>query len=71
MSIQSGNNRRIDIAKDIHRSLIFVSNNIAYLKKRGFIIPFEKIYTNKGCYFKYKITNNGIRYLEEGDSYYF
>jgi len=64
-------NRRSDIARDINKSLILVSNNIAYLKEKGFITPFEKNYTNIGCYFKYKMTDSGIKYLEEGESYYF
>ncbi|MBS3079302.1 hypothetical protein J4218_04225 [Candidatus Pacearchaeota archaeon] len=71
LSIQSGNYRRSDIARDINKSLILVSNNIAYLKEKGFITPFEKNYTNIGCYFKYKMTDSGIKYLEEGESYYF
>ena len=71
LSIQKGNLRRKEIAKNIKCSLIKTANNIAYLKDKKFITPIEKIYTNKGCYFKYEITQKGLEYLRVGGSYYF
>jgi DNA-binding transcriptional regulator WhiA len=71
LSIQKRNLRRKEIAKDIKCGLVKTANNIAYLKNKKFIIPIEKIYTNKGCYFKYNITKKGLEYLKAGKSYYF
>ena len=59
-SIQRGNLRRQDIAKDIKKDPVLVNNMISYLKNKGYIVPFEKIYTNNGCFFKYEITGEGL-----------
>lgn len=65
LSIKNGNLKRSDISNDIKQNKRLVGNNLDWLKKKGFILPYEKIYTNKGSFYKYKITNDGESYLEE------
>ena len=65
LSIKNGNVKRSDISKDIKQNKILVGNNLNWLKKKGFILPYEKTYTNKGSFYKYKITPAGDNYLKE------
>ncbi len=70
LSIKKGNTRRREIASDIKQDLILIGNNINWLKKKRYIDSFEKIYTNKGCYHKYKVTGKGEGYLEKSLSFF-
>lgn len=70
LSIKKGNERKKDISKDIKQNLILVGNNINWLKKKGCIIPFEKVVTNKGCFHKYIITQKGEEYLKKSLSFF-
>ena len=70
ISIKKGNERKRDISKDIKQNLILVGNNINWLKKKEYIIPSEKVVTNKGCFHKYIITQKGEEYLEKSLSFF-
>ena len=70
LSIKNGNIRKRDISKDIKQNLVLVGNNINWLKKKGYIIPFEKVVTNKGSFYKYRITFEGEEYLEKSLSFF-
>jgi len=70
ISIKKGNKRKRDISKDIHQNLVLIGNNLNWLKKKEYIIPFEKVATNKGCFYKYIITQKGEEYLEKSLSFF-
>ena len=70
LSIKDGNVRKRDISKNIKQNLILVGNNLNWLKKKGLIIPYEKIFTNNGCFHKYKVTKRGEGYLKDSPSFF-
>lgn len=70
LSIKKGNVRRRDISRDIKQSLVLVGNNINWLKKKSYIEPYQKIYTNQGSFYKYRITPKGKEYLNKSLSFF-
>tara|TARA_Y100000034_G_C6806603_1_gene362252 strand:- start:86 stop:1000 length:915 start_codon:yes stop_codon:yes gene_type:complete len=70
LSIKKGYVRKRNIAKGIQQNLILVGNNINWLRKNRFIEPYEKIYTNKGCFHRYKVTQKGERYIKKSLSFF-
>lgn len=64
-SIREGINRRREISDKLKVKLDVISNNIYLLRKKGFIEPSEKVYSNSGSFFKYKLTKKGKIYLAE------
>ena len=67
-AINIGYIRKKDISRHLNLSLNIVGNNIYRLRKNKLIEPKSKIFTNKGCYFKYKLTLLGQKYLEDKSS---
>lgn len=65
LSIKKGINRKRDIADKLKINLITAANNINKLRSKGYITPKEKIFSNKGSFFKYQITEKGEEYLEK------
>lgn len=70
LSIKKGNVRKKDISKHIHQNLMLVGSNLNWLKKKEYIIPYEKIITNKGCFHNYKVTQKGEEYLKNSLSFF-
>ena len=70
ISIKRGNFRRKEIADDINQGLRLIGNNLNWLKKKDYIEPYEKIYTNKGSFHKYKVTLNGEEYIKNSLSFF-
>jgi intein/homing endonuclease len=70
--IKQGICRKRDIAKRLNLSLDTINNNLAVLKRKGFICPKEKFVTNKGGYFLYALTEKGEDFLknESGSFFY-
>lgn len=65
LSIKKGVNRKRDIANKLKINLITAANNISKLRSKGYITPKEKIFSNKGSFFKYRMTEKGEEYLEK------
>ncbi|MFH1430890.1 MAG: LAGLIDADG family homing endonuclease [Nanoarchaeota archaeon] len=70
ISIQGGNARKMEIASNIKQDLIVTGNNLNWLKKKEYVIPYEKICTNKGSFHKYKLTPKGEEYLNKSLSFF-
>ena len=70
LSVKDGYCRKRDISNKIKQSLITTGNNINWLKKKGYIVPYEKIHTNKGSFYNYKITEKGESYLKDSLSFF-
>jgi intein/homing endonuclease len=68
--IKKGYFRKKDISSKLKQNLIITGNNINWLKKKGYIMPYEKIYSNKGSFHKYKITDEGDNYLTNSLSFF-
>jgi len=70
LSIKKGNVRKREIAKNINQRLPITGSNINWLRKKEFIESYEKVYSNVGSYYKYKITKKGENYLEKSLSFF-
>ena len=70
LSIKKGNVRKREIAKNINQRLPITGSNINWLRKKEFIEPYEKVYSNVGSHYKYKITEKGENYLEKSLSFF-
>ncbi len=70
-AIKKGRLRRKDIEEELNQKLILVSNNIYRLRKKGLIVLQDKIYTNRGCFFRYKLTSRGEKFLKGDLSSFF
>ncbi|MBU0957271.1 MAG: hypothetical protein KKF56_00520 [Nanoarchaeota archaeon] len=70
LSIQEGNQKRREIADYLNKDIKLIGNHISWMNKNQLIEPFEKIYTNRGSFFKYRITSKGKRYLEDSVSFF-
>ena len=70
ISIQKGNTRKMEIASNTKQTLILTGNNLNWLKKKKYIIPYEKICTNKGSFHRYKLTPKGEEYLNKSLSFF-
>jgi len=70
LSIKNGNERKRDIAKNLNQKLVITGSNINWLKKKEYIEPYQKIYTNKGSFHKYKLTQQGEEYLNKSLSFF-
>jgi hypothetical protein len=64
LCIQRGINRKNEIAHNLKISLLTTGNNLHKLRERKCILPYEKVYSNKGIYFRYKLTKTGEKYLK-------
>ena len=70
-AIKEGYCRKREIAKHLSLGLNTIGNNLAYLKKDNLIEPKAKFFTNKGTFFNYVLTSEGLKYLEQESHTFF
>jgi predicted transcriptional regulator len=63
-SIKRGNNKRVEMAEDLNLTKSAVGNNLMWLTRNELINAIEKCYTNKGSFYRYGLTERGLKYLE-------